>query len=128
MRFPNNEFYLKSEEEIRRIFSSIPEACDNTAKIAEQCNVTFEFGKLHLPEFIPPEGFDNPGYLRHLCEKGLVERYIEPDDAIWQRLNYEISSCARKHLTPSSKSCALPSTPKNSVAGPSRRAVISACF
>ncbi len=90
MRFPNNEFYLKSEEEMRQIFSSIPEACDNTAKIAEQCNVTFEFGKLHLPEFIPPEGFDNPGYLRHLCEKGLVERYIKPDDATWQRLNYEI--------------------------------------
>ena len=51
MRFANDQFYLKSEDEMRKIFSGIPEACDNTVKIAEQCDVTLNFGELHLPDF-----------------------------------------------------------------------------
>ena len=53
MRFPNDQFYLKSEDEMRRIFANIPEACDNTAAIAERCDVTFRFGELHLPISAP---------------------------------------------------------------------------
>lgn len=56
MRFANDQFYLKSEDEMRKIFSNTPEAVDNTAKIAEQCDVTFKFGELHLPEFHAPDG------------------------------------------------------------------------
>ena len=54
MRFSNDQFYLKSEDEMRKIFASIPEACDNTEKIARQCDVTFTFGELHLPDFHAP--------------------------------------------------------------------------
>lgn len=95
MRFPNDEFYLKSEEEMRKIFANFPEACDNTAKIAEQCDVTFEFGHLHLPEFRAPKGKSNREYLRELCSKGLEERYGHEKDADWDslkaRLEYELS-------------------------------------
>ncbi|MBQ1406810.1 MAG: DNA polymerase III subunit alpha, partial [Eubacterium sp.] len=75
MRFANDQFYLKSEDEMRAIFRDIPEACDNTQKIAERCNVEFEFGNYHLPEYIPPEGKTNDAYLRELCYTGLANRY-----------------------------------------------------
>ncbi len=92
MRFPNDEFYLKSEEEMRRLFSDIPEALENTAEIARRCNVEFTFGELHLPEFIPPAGLDNRAYLRQLCEDGMKERYGDPVSAeLRQRLEYELS-------------------------------------
>ena len=77
MRFANDQFYLKSEEEMRAIFREIPEACDNTQKIAERCNVDFEFGNYHLPEYTPPEGKTNDEYLRELCYAGLTKRYPE---------------------------------------------------
>lgn len=91
MRFPNDQFYLKSEEEMRRIFADIPEAIDNTHKIAERCNVEFEFGHLHLPEFIPPNGMDAKEYLHFLCEQGLKERYAEETPQLRERLEYELS-------------------------------------
>ena len=62
---------------MRKIFANIPEAIDNTAKIADECNVTFTFGELHLPEFNAPDGLTNTKYLRKLCEQGLSERYPE---------------------------------------------------
>ena len=93
MRFPNDQFYLKSEEEMRKIFASTPEAIDNTAKIAEQCNVEFQFGQYHLPEFQAPDGLDNETYLRNLCEQGLKARYGDnPDAGLRQRLEYELST------------------------------------
>ena len=96
MRFSNDQFYLKSEDEMRKIFASIPEACDNTEKIAQQCDVTFTFGELHLPDFQAPEGLTKPEYLRKLCEKGLVELYpeVEGEDLadLQERLNYELST------------------------------------
>lgn len=96
MRFPNDQFYLKSEEEMRRLFAGIPDACDNTEKVAEACDVTFEFGHLHLPEFKAPEGKTNREYLRELCQQGLQERYSHEPDADWEslkaRLEYELST------------------------------------
>ena len=96
MRFSNDQFYLKSEDEMRKIFASIPEACDNTEKIAQQCDVTFTFGELHLPDFQAPEGLTKPEYLRKLCEKGLIERYPEAEGEVLadlqERLNYELST------------------------------------
>ncbi len=95
MRFPNDEFYLKSEDEMRKIFANFPDACDNTAKVAAQCDVTFEFGHLHLPEFQAPKGTSNREYLRELCSRGLKERYGHEEGADWeslrQRLEYELS-------------------------------------
>lgn len=75
MRFPNDEFYLKSEAEMRKIFAHCPEACDNTTVIAEQCNYDFKFGEYHLPEFRAPQGMTNVEYLRRLCYEGLRDRF-----------------------------------------------------
>ncbi len=96
MRFPNDQFYLKSEDEMRRIFANIPEACDNTATIAERCDVTFRFGELHLPDFSAPDGMTNREYLRKLCEEGLQQRYKDADSEkmaeLQARLDYELST------------------------------------
>ena len=96
MRFPNDQFYLKSEDEMRKIFANIPEAIDNTAKIADECNVTFTFGELHLLEFNAPDGLTNTKYLRKLCEQGLSERYpeasAEEKKELQQRLDYELGT------------------------------------
>lgn len=79
MRFEGTEFYLKSEEEMRELFSEYPEAveaCDNTAVIAEQCSFEFEFGHYHLPSFPLPEGeSDGFAYLEKVCEAGFAKRY-----------------------------------------------------
>lgn len=92
MKFPNAEFYLKSEKEMRRIFADMPEAVDNTHKIAERCNMEFDFDHQHLPEFIPPEGYDTRSYLRELCEKGATERYGQITPELRERLEYELST------------------------------------
>lgn len=93
MRFPNDEFYLKSEDEMRKIFAYLPQAVDNTQLIAQQCNYDFRFGEYHLPEFKAPDGKTNSQYLRELCEKGLKERYGSDDDSsLHKRLEYELST------------------------------------
>lgn len=93
MRFPNDEFYLKSEREMRLIFADIPEAIDNTQLVADACNVEFQFGQYHLPEFVAPDGKDNKTYLRELCQRGLVDRYGEnPDKELQERLDYELGT------------------------------------
>ncbi|MGI6212251.1 MAG: DNA polymerase III subunit alpha [Anaerovoracaceae bacterium] len=91
MRFPNDQFYLKSEDEMRKIFADLPEAVDNTHKIAMRCQVEFRFGEYHLPEFIPPEGKTNREYLRELCRTGLKGRYKEVTPELRERLEYELS-------------------------------------
>jgi DNA polymerase-3 subunit alpha len=75
MRFPNDEFYFRTESEMRKLFPNHPEAIDNTALIAERCNVELEFGGRHLPDFIAPDGKTNAEYLRELTSKGLDRRY-----------------------------------------------------
>ena len=92
MRFTNDQFYLKSEEEMREIFAQYPQALDNTAEIARRCNVEFTFGELHLPDFTAPDGLTNREYLRRLCEEGLVQRYGEPSEELRQRLDYELTT------------------------------------
>ncbi|NLJ50403.1 MAG: DNA polymerase III subunit alpha [Candidatus Atribacteria bacterium] len=91
LRFPTQEFYVKTPEEMIRDFSSIPEAIENTERIAESCNVKLELGQVLLPEFIVPEGFDVPGYLRHLCLEGLRRRYGDPPpEKVKTQLEYEL--------------------------------------
>ena len=91
-RFPTNEFYLKSEREMRALFPEYPEAADNTVKIAERCHVEFEFGHTKLPHFDVPEGISHPDYLRKMCYDGLRAKYANPDDEkLTARLEYELS-------------------------------------
>lgn len=73
MRYEGGQYYLKSEEEMRELFSYAPQALDNTHKIAERCNVEIEFGVTKLPKYDVPEGFTSESYLEHLCMEGLVK-------------------------------------------------------
>lgn len=91
MKFPGDEFYLKSPEEMQELFNYIPSAIENTLKIAEECNVAFEFNKTKLPKFETPDGIDSKGYLRKLCTEGLQKRYPDPSQEVLDRLNYELS-------------------------------------
>lgn len=91
LRFESEEFYLKSEEEMRALYPEYPEACDNTCRIADACNFDFTFGQYHLPHYLLPEGeSDAFAYLQKLCEKGFQERYLDQPEA-HERLDYELS-------------------------------------
>lgn len=92
MRFPNDQFYLKSEEEMKLLFGHIPQAIENSAKIAEECNVEFVFGEHHLPEFQAPQGLNNREYLRKLCAEGMKKRYGTLTSELCERLEYELST------------------------------------
>ena len=95
MRFQTEEFYLKSEDELRQLFPNCPEAIENTAKIAEMCNLEFVFNEYHLPSFPVPEGYTNEQYFRKLCYEGFEERYQNPPESYLERLEYEISVISR---------------------------------
>ena len=81
MRYEGGQFYVKSEEEMRSLFPYAPDAIENTAKIAQRCNVDIVFGESKLPHFEVPEGYDSWSYLNFLCDKGLKERYHVGEDA-----------------------------------------------
>ncbi|HCD09473.1 MAG TPA: DNA polymerase III subunit alpha, partial [Thermoanaerobacter sp.] len=91
MSFPTDEFYLKSPEEMENLFSCCKEAIENTEKIADMCNVEFEFNKTKLPKYDLPEGVDSCEYLRNLCYEGLYKRYKNPSKEVIERLDYELS-------------------------------------
>lgn len=92
--FRTEEFYVKSEEEMRDVFRAIPEAIENTSVIANRCNLDFEFGKIILPHFEVPDGRDHAEYLRALATAGLKKRYKGADEATLiqykQRMDYEL--------------------------------------
>jgi len=71
--FPTDEFYLKSDREMKELFSDLPEAIENTELIADKCNVELEFGKLHLPVFNPPSPYTSLAYLKKLCLEGFAK-------------------------------------------------------
>ena len=99
MQFPNDEFFLKSEEEMRELFGHIPDALENTAIIAERCNVSFEFGKTKLPYFHIDGVDDNVAFLSDMCRKGLAERYGTPTKEAVDRLEYELSVITKMGYT-----------------------------
>ena len=100
MEFETDEFYLKSTDEMYDLFSICPEACENTNKIAEQCNFDFEFGVTKLPYFEAPDGMENQEYFEKLCREGLVRHYGEhPDPELTKRLEYEIGVIKRMGYT-----------------------------
>jgi len=91
MRMETDEMYVKSEEEMRGVFPGLPEAIENTVKIAERCQVTFDFSSIHLPRFPLPENEQADGYLRKLCEEGLKRKYPPERTDAADRLAYELS-------------------------------------
>ena len=92
MRFETDELYIKSPEEMSDYFSGVPEAIENTVKIADKCNVTFEFGHTILPNYdVPAEYTTHYDYLKKLCDDGIKNRYGEnPSQEIIDRENYEL--------------------------------------
>ena len=93
MRFETDQFYLKSEDEMRKLFADCPEVCDNTQEIVDKCTFEFKYGEYHIPKSHIPEGFTEQSYFEHLCREGLVKRYGKdcPQD-LWDRLEYEIET------------------------------------
>lgn len=91
LSFPTEEFYMKSEEEMRELFAAVPHAVDNTEKIADMCSVDFEFGKIKLPRFTKEGVTDNTEYFRRLCHEGMKRLYGEnPPEAVRERMEYEL--------------------------------------
>ncbi len=95
MRMSDNGYYLKSHEEMAKLFSHIPGALENSLLIAEMCDVDLDPKGYHLPLFDVPEGYDAQSYLRYLCEKGLIWRYGEEraanDQVLRARLDHELN-------------------------------------
>ena len=92
MRYEGGQYFVKSEEEMRELFSDTPEALENTARIAERCNVEIVFHEKKLPKFDVPEGREAYEYLCELCNKGLYERYDNVTPELQERLDYELST------------------------------------
>ncbi|MBQ2287539.1 MAG: DNA polymerase III subunit alpha [Lachnospiraceae bacterium] len=92
MRYEGGQYYVKSEEEMLRLFPYARQAIENTHKIAERCHVDIEFGKYKLPEFPVPEGYDAWSYLNKLTRDGLIRHYGHPDESLVERLEYELKT------------------------------------
>ena len=90
MRYEGGQFYLKSEDEMRKLFPYALQALENTHKIAQRCNVEIEFGVTKLPRYDVPEGYTSWEYLNYLCTKGLNEKYPDDDGTLRERLDYEL--------------------------------------
>lgn len=100
MEFETDDFYIKSAGEMYEVFAAVPEACENTALIAEKCEFDFEFGVTKLPEFTPPNGEENEAYFRRLCDEGFARRYGDTAEAaLKERLEYEIGVISRMGYT-----------------------------
>ena len=99
MRFETDELYIKSPEEMSDYFSNVPEAIENTVKIAEKCNVEFEFGHTILPNYDVPEAYETHyDYIEDLTKKGLIKRYGNIENASYENLPEEIKSRAEYEL------------------------------
>ena len=96
MEFQTNEFYLKSEEEMRSLFKDLPQAYENTQKIVDKCNVEFEFGVRKLPHFDVPNNEDHYEFFKRNCYNGLYKHYgNNPSKELIDRLEYELSTISR---------------------------------
>lgn len=90
MRYEGKEFYVKSEEEMKHLFSQTPDAILNTEKIAQRCQVEFTFGQYHLPKYTPPESNSSLQFLTKLCLTGLKKRYPTSWESLQDKMNYEL--------------------------------------
>jgi DNA polymerase-3 subunit alpha len=96
LKFETNEFYIKTPEEMHKLFSFAPESLTSTLKIAEMCNLKIPMDQMLLPEFKVPEGYNQDSYLEHLCREGLKERFkagVRPE--YLERLDYELGVIRR---------------------------------
>ena len=92
MRYEGGQYYVKSPEEMARLFPYALEALENTHKIALRCHVEIEFGVTKLPKYDVPDGLTSWEYLNKLCHEGLEQRYHPVTDALKKRLDYELST------------------------------------
>ena len=99
MRYEPRNFYLRSTQEMERLFSQYPEALSNTERIAEQCNLEFTFGQYHLPEFRVPEGETARTYIRALCDQGFADRYRGEHPEYRRQLDYELDMIEKMGFT-----------------------------
>ena len=95
LRFETDEFYVKSEAELRERFPQLDEAFENTVRIAERCNVEFEFNHYHLPHFQTPDGSESLDYFRRMCREGFAVRYPDAPESYRERLDYEMGVIER---------------------------------
>jgi DNA polymerase III subunit alpha len=99
MRFQSDQMYFRSPEEMAERFRDVPEALENTVKIAEKCNVELDFNELHLPAFTPPEGKDNDTFLAELVNEGIKKRYTSLTSEIKKRIEHEIGVIKKSGYT-----------------------------
>ena len=99
MRYEPRNFYVRSTEEMENLFSQYPDALENTQRIADRCELTFTFGKYHLPRFAVPEGYTAQTYIRKLCEEGFARRYGETHPEYHDQLDYELSMIEKMGFT-----------------------------
>lgn len=92
MRYEGGQYYVKSQEEMERLFPYAPQALENTQKIADRCHVEIEFGVTKLPKYQVPEGYSSWDYLVKLCREGLAQRYQPVTEELKQRLEYELNT------------------------------------
>ncbi len=111
--YSSHELYFKSPETMSALFSDLPEAIENTVKVAEKCQLELDFETKHYPVFVPPEGFTQASYLRHLCEEGIKERYTprrlekvaekypgkDPSQVVRDRLDLELEIITSKEMS-----------------------------
>lgn len=92
MRYDGGQYYVKSEEEMLRLFPYAKQALENTQKIADRCHVEIEFGVTKLPKYDVPDGYTSWEYLQKLCYEGLEKRYGDPSEELKNRLSYELET------------------------------------
>ena len=92
MRYDGGQYYVKSEEEMLRLFPYAKQALENTQKIADRCHVGIEFGVTKLPKYDVPDGYTSWEYLQKLCYEGLEKRYGDPSEELKDRLSYELET------------------------------------
>lgn len=95
MRFETQEFYLKSEEQMRELFPGLDDAIENTQRIAQRCQVEFQFNEYKIPPFPVPNGEDSETFFRRLCCEGFARRYPDPPASYRERLEYEMDVISR---------------------------------
>ena len=91
MKFSTDDFYFNTQEEMQQHFADIPEALDNTCKIAQECNLEIDFQNAHLPDFSLPENLTDYDYLKQLCYEGAIRKFAHLEGEIKDRLDYELS-------------------------------------
>lgn len=100
LEFHADEFYLKSEDEMRTLFADTPDAIDNTQNIAQRCNFDFEFGNTKLPFYETPDNMDHFEYFKMLCMQGMKARYGDnPPQEYYDRLEYELNTVEKMGYT-----------------------------